>query len=156
MRKYPINSDAAIGRVVAAALLADGALDKSELELLERGHVAEKLGISGECLERVIHEFCDDLDQYGLRNESGMLEVGREAVDRILGEINDPILRRQLLAAIIDIVCADRRLSVSEVDLAAQAMLRWGVSPRDAGYELHPFSPRWPKQFDRAAMGIRL
>lgn len=156
MRKYTENSEEAISRVLAAALLADGSLDKSEIDLMEGHQMAEWLGVSRSTLDRVIHEYCDDLAQYGSRNEAGSLELGRPSIDGMLEEIRDPELQRKLLGAIIEIACADRRLDAGEVDLAAQAMLRWAVSPQDAGYELHPFSPRWPSHFTRASMGISL
>ena len=152
MRKYSIDSEAATGRILAAALLADGALDKSEIDLLDRRELVHQLGIAPETLDRVIHEFCDDLSQYAGRQDCGDLELGRQAIDGMLDEIRDRNRQKTLLNAIIEIACADRRISAGEAALASQAMLRWSISPLDIGYELHPFSPRWPKQFDRASM----
>lgn len=156
MRKYSIDSESARGRVVAAALLADGALDKSELDLLNRQAIVEQLGITHEALDQAIHEFCDDLLQYAQRDDTGDLELGREAIDAMLDEIRDRGLQAKLLRAIIEIATADRQISEGEAVLASQAMLRWSISPEEIGYELHPFSPRWPRNFDRASMGSRL
>jgi uncharacterized tellurite resistance protein B-like protein len=156
MRKYLPNSEEAICRILAAAVMADGALDKSEIDLLDRGRLAEQLGVAHGTLDRVVHEYCDDLQQYGIRNDSGALELGRDAIDGMLGEVSEPALQGKLLAAIIEITCADRKLDVAEVDLTAQATLRWRVSPSDVGYELHAFSMRWPKHFTRASMGVSL
>ncbi|HEY5761687.1 MAG TPA: TerB family tellurite resistance protein [Rhodocyclaceae bacterium] len=156
MRKYSIDSEAATSRILAAALLADGALNKSELDLIDRHYLIDQLGISAETLDRAIHEFCDDMNQYARRDDCGDLDLGRQAIDGILDEIRDRNRQKALLSAIIEIVCADRQVSSGEAALASQAMLRWSISPQDIGYELHPFSPRWPKQFDRASMGVTL
>lgn len=156
MRNYRPNSEEAISRILAAALLADGALDKSEIELLESKQLVAQLGVSGPCLDHVTRDFCEDLIQYGQVTSAGHLELSREAINQILDEIQDVELQKRLLAAILDITFADHNLSHGEVDLASQAMLRWIVSPDHIGYELHPFSPRWPKHFNRASMGSRI
>lgn len=153
MRKYAVDSEAAAGRILAAALLADGALDKSEIDLIHKGHFVDQLGIAPETLDRVIHEFCDDLNQYARRDDSGELDLGRQARDGMLDEIRDRGRQEALLRAIFEIASADGQISAGEAALASQAMLRWSISPERIGYELHPFSPRWPKQFDRASMG---
>lgn len=152
MRKYAIDSEAATSRILAMALLADGALDKSEIDLLDREQLMARLGVSAETLDRVIHEFCDDLWQFARRDDRGELELGSPVIDGLLDEIRDRRRQESLLRAIFDIASADRQISTGEAALASQAMLRWAISPQDLGYELHPFSPRWPKQFDRASM----
>lgn len=156
MRKYAIDSESARARILAAALLADGSLDKSEIDWLDRECLASRLGISAGGLERTIQQFCEDLDQYGLRGESGLPDLGRATIDRMFDEIADPQLRAHLLRAIIEVAVADRRISGGEAAFASQAMLRWQISPEAVGFELHPFSPRWPRAFDRASMGASL
>ena len=58
MRSYPIDSAEAMARIVAVALLADGVLDHSEVEALEKHELRNNLGLPAETLERVLHEFC--------------------------------------------------------------------------------------------------
>ena len=127
MRKYLIDSTQAKARIVAIALLADGALDKSELDLLDRHAIVEWLGISHDDFDQVIHEFCDDMLQYARRNDCGELELGCDAVDSMLDEIHSRDLQKMLLRTILEIVYVDRRLSAGEAALAAQAMRRWRV-----------------------------
>jgi hypothetical protein len=47
-----------MARIVAVALLADGALDHSEVEALEEHELRDNLGLPAATLERVLHEFC--------------------------------------------------------------------------------------------------
>jgi len=67
MRKHLVDSSQAKARIVAAALLADGAIDKSELDVLDRRSVVEQLGKSQDDFDKVVNEFCDDMIQYANR-----------------------------------------------------------------------------------------
>ena len=44
MRQYPTDSPEASARIVALALLADGSIDLSEMESLQRHRIIGKLG----------------------------------------------------------------------------------------------------------------
>lgn len=46
MRHYDINTPEALARIVVAAVLADGGIDKTELDLLDRNDVVRRLGMS--------------------------------------------------------------------------------------------------------------
>ena len=46
MRHYPTNSPEAIGRIIAIALMADGAIDSGELAALEKKGVINKIGLN--------------------------------------------------------------------------------------------------------------
>jgi uncharacterized tellurite resistance protein B-like protein len=144
MRKYLIDSTEAKARIVAIALLADGSLDKSELDLLDRNAILERLGMSDDDFDRVVHDFCDDMLQYAGRNDCGELEIGREAIDLMLDEIGSRDLRKLLLRTIFEIVYADRRLSAGEAVLASQAMCRWHIDLQEIGYAHGRSSRRWP------------
>ncbi|MBP9804010.1 MAG: hypothetical protein KBE22_03760, partial [Candidatus Accumulibacter sp.] len=63
MRNYTTDSPEAMSRVVTLALLADGALDRSELDSLEKHDLLGGLNIHPETLDRVMHDFCNDLMQ---------------------------------------------------------------------------------------------
>lgn len=129
MRKYLIDSSQAKARIVTAALLADGAIDKSELDVLDLHAVVEQLGMSQDGFDKVVHEFCDDMLQYALRGDGGELELGGETIDSMLDEIRSSDLRMELLRTILEVVYADRRLSVGEAFLASRVMNRWNIQP---------------------------
>lgn len=127
MRSYPIDSPQAKARIVALALLADGGLDKSEIECLDRKDIVDSLGIAAETFDTVLHQFCEDVDQYGLRLPNGQLEFVSPAIRQILDEVRQHHLRHALLRTIFDIVLADRNLSLGEAQLTTLAMAHWGI-----------------------------
>ena len=129
MRKYIIDSSQAKARLVTAALLADGGIDKSETDVLGRHAVVEQLGMSQDDFDKVVREFCEDMVQYAGRGEGGELELSGETVDAMLDEIRSRDLRMVLLRTILEIVYADRRLSAGEAFLATRAMKRWNIQP---------------------------
>ena len=149
MRNYLPDSPEARARIVAAALLADGSLDKSELDLLWRHKIVERLGMSYQDFDKVVHEFCDDVNQYALRNENGELEIGPEIIDEMLSEVHRRDYQRSLLKTLLQIVYADRRMSEGEAVLANRAMERWEIDLSDLVKAPNRPGRRWPPQVRR-------
>lgn len=133
MRHYNTDTPETLARIVAAAVLADGGLDKTELQSLEDNAVIQRLGMSTEEFDRVVHEFCEDMQTVSLRDHSGQLALDRETIDQLLSDVRSPNLQISLLGILLDIVSADDRLSSGELTLISQAMTRWGL-------ELHTIS----------------
>ena len=129
MRRYLIDSSQAKARIITAALIADGAIDKSELDVLDRHAIVEQLGMSQDAFGKVVGEFYEDMLQYAGLGDGGELELGGEAIDAMLDEIRSSDLRMQLLRSILEIVYANRRLSAGEAFLASRAMKRWNIQP---------------------------
>lgn len=128
MRNYPIDSPQAKARIIALALLADGGLDKSEIECLESQDIVSRIGITTNAFETVLQEFCQDIDQSGLCGLNGQLRLEHPAIEAMLDEIRQRDVRQALLRAIFSIVHADRNVSLGEAKLTALAMTRWGIS----------------------------
>ncbi|WP_295507853.1 TerB family tellurite resistance protein [Accumulibacter sp.] len=155
MRNYPVDSKEAMARIVALALLADGALDHSEVAALEKHELRENLGLSAETLERVIHEFCNDMMQTARAPNIGQIELDVQLVDHLLDDIQSPELQKKALTAIVDIVNADGSLNPGEAILISQAMSRWGlelqrvthIEVREAQH-LSPIVPAQPQVAD--------
>jgi uncharacterized tellurite resistance protein B-like protein len=156
MRNYATDSHQAKARVIAIALLADGGLDKSELDLLAKHAVVERLGMSHEAFDQVVHEFCDDMSQFAHRNGSGELELGADSINEMLDEIQNPVLRKNLLRAVLEIVYADRRLSTGEAVLVSQAMSRWNINLSDIAQHASRPVRRWPPHVRRTVDAIAL
>ena len=148
MRHYTTDSAEAISRVVALALLADGALDNREIESLSRQEIFERLRIAPTTLDRVIHEFCDDLLQCARAPNVGQIELDRELVDHLLDDIRSPELQQQALGAIVDIVNADGCLNGGEAIVISEAMSLWGLELQRVTHTLvrpaHTSSPALP------------
>jgi uncharacterized tellurite resistance protein B-like protein len=127
MRHYTTDSPEAMSRVVALALLADGALDPREIESLDKQTILDKLGISRGTLDRVIHEFCNDLLQCARAPNVGQIELDRDLVGHLLDDLRTPEMQQQALAAMVDIVNADGCLNSGEAILISEAMSRWDL-----------------------------
>lgn len=127
MRHYTTDSAEAMSRVVALALLADGALDHSELESLKSREIHDRLHITPETLDRVVHEFCNDLLQCAPAPNIGQIELDRELIDHLLDDIRSPEMQKDALGAILDIVNADGCLNGGEAILISEAMNLWGL-----------------------------
>ncbi|MGB8544138.1 MAG: hypothetical protein WCD32_02300, partial [Azonexus sp.] len=127
MRHYPTNSPEALARVVAIAMMADGAIDSSELKSLERHDIINRLGLDHERFDQVFYEYYEDLLSCAHRLPSGQFELDAVNIGLLLDEIRDPLLQKKALRAMLDIVNADRRLTGSEAGLIAQALKHWGI-----------------------------
>ena len=125
MRHYPTDSPEAMTRVVALALMVDGAIDLSELESLQRNEVVNRLGLDHARFDKVIHEFCDDMLAYADRMPYGQYELDPQCISHLLGDIKDPKLQKKVLSVMLDIVNADGNLARSETALVAQAIKHW-------------------------------
>jgi uncharacterized tellurite resistance protein B-like protein len=141
MRHYPTNAPEALARIVAAAVLADGGLDKHEIEALDRCDVVRKLGMSREDFDRVVHDFCDDMQAVSLHDHRGQLVLDRATTDQLLAEIDTPALQIKVLGIVLDIAAADGRLAPSELTLVSQAMTRWGLELHTQSAHLDPLVP---------------
>lgn len=146
MRRYPVNSNEAMSRLIALALLADGGLDRSELAALADCRVLQRLGISESLFHRVTQELCDDLLLYAVGQEYGHLELGPEWIDPLLAEVDDPALQVSVLRAMLSVVDADGWLADGEAVLIARAMALWhydlfAMRARAPGHHAvhHPF-----------------
>jgi len=131
MRHYPSDSPEAKARVVALALLADGAIDLNEIEALERHEVVSRLGLDHPGFDRVVREFCEDMLVSANRGPSGQIELDEDTIDALLADIQDPLTRKRMLRAVLDIVNADGRLADGEAVLVSQAMKSWGLDLYD-------------------------
>jgi uncharacterized tellurite resistance protein B-like protein len=127
MRHYPANAPEALARLVAAALLADGGLDKHELDALDRHDVVQKLGLSRQDFDHIVHAFCEDMQAVSLCDHGGPFVLDRATTDQLLAEVTAPALQIKALRMLLDIAAADDRLAPSELTLVSQAMTRWGL-----------------------------
>lgn len=150
MRNYSIDSPQAMARIVALALMADGAIDPSELKLIERPDIAARLGFDQHCLNTVVHEFCEDMLGSSLRGPSGQLELDAQTVAQLLQGVQNPALQQNLLRAILDIVHADNRLAGGEATLVSQAMNCWGFDLHEVLETPKPHRRRWSFQSRQA------
>ena len=127
MRHYPNNSPEAAARIVVLALIADGTVDRSETQLLERQGTIHRLGLDLEQFDKIFYEFSEDSLTKAHRHLSGQLELDAKSINELLDEISDPALQKKILRLMLDIVNADRRLTAGEASLIAQALRNWDI-----------------------------
>lgn len=132
MRHYPANSPEAAGRLLALALLADGAIDPAELAVLQRQEILERLGLSAKQFDTLIHEFCEDLLASAHRSPCGNLELGCQSLRHLFADVRDRRLQRELLRAMLAIVHADVRLGEGEATLLMLATESWDMQLYEA------------------------
>ena len=151
MRHYPSDSPEAMGRLVALTLMADGAIDASELKLLDSKQTIRRLGLNDTHFDQLIHELCNDMLTSAHRNPAGQLELDAPSIDHLLAEVKNPLLQKQVLRTMLDIVNADRKLSGSEAVLVAEAMKYWEIELYEVSdYSLHQSSGRAQRQNEHA------
>jgi uncharacterized membrane protein YebE (DUF533 family) len=143
MRSYHVDSKEAMSRVVVLALLADGAIDPVELKLLERPEIISRMGFDEACLTKVIQEFCEDLETFGVSPRVGGLGLDVAAIDQLLGEVQSPRLQANLLRAMLDVVHANGHLTGGEAVVIAQAMSLWGLDLSDEQPSRQAQERRW-------------
>lgn len=127
MRNHPVNSPQAAARILALALLADGHLGKSEIDVLDRLNAHGQLGLSRSDLHAVIHGFCEDLLASGGLSWADACRVDPGTLASLLDEITDPALRLRVLQLCVQVVEADRHVSEDEAWLLVTAVEQWNL-----------------------------
>lgn len=149
MRHYPTDSPEALTRVVALALLADGAVDPGELDVFKNSPCCFRMGIDPCRFEQIVDEFCDDLVACGNRKASGRYDLTEDCIRGLLKEVDDPVLRRQALCLMQEIINADGVVVHEETALIALVADCWKLGYRAA--RSAPVSrPNWQAQYRRS------
>lgn len=130
MRSYPRNSPEAAGRIVALVLMSDGHVCRSEIEVLERLGVHQRLGLREGAIPRLVQELCEDL-LCGLCATCSLIDgVDDAMLASFMAEVDDPALRAQVVDIAEAICAADQHLADAEVTVIAAARRHWGLVER--------------------------
>ena len=127
MRTYPCNSPQAAARIVALTVLADGDIDKTEIDLLDRLAVHEQLGLDRQEFQALLDSLCEDLLSSGQLQWADACPVDDRTLADLMGEIEDPLLRRKLLRLCIEIAEADAMVADGESIVLTAAVEHWGL-----------------------------
>ncbi len=139
MRNYPRNSPQAAARIVALTLLADGHIDKAEIDTLDRVDTALTLGLSRRELESVLQTFCEDLLSAAHLTWADTCRVDPTTLAQLMAEIDDPALQQRLLDLCLAIADADAHLAEGEAIVIEGACQHWGLHPGSRRQqEAHP------------------
>lgn len=127
MRTYPCNSPQAAARIVALTVVADGDIGKTELDLLDRLSAHGQLGLARQELHAVLDSFCEDLLSSEQLQWADACPVDDRTLAGLMGEIEDPALRRKLLRLCIDIAEVDGQVAEGESIVLTAAIEHWGL-----------------------------
>ena len=87
----------------------------------------ELLGNSRAVLLEVMQDFCQDIQIYGQHQWSDTHCLDERTIRSFMAEIDDPLLRRDLLRLCAAVIEADRQVSESESLLLGAAVESWGM-----------------------------
>jgi hypothetical protein len=127
MRAYPLNSPEAAGRIVALAMLADGDLSKSELDVLDRLDATRQLGLPIAGMHAVVQEFCDDLLTDAQTSWADACRIDARTLAGMMAEVDDPELRARVLQLCAAVVEADEQVHDGEAMVLVAAVEHWGM-----------------------------
>lgn len=133
MRTYAINSHKAISRLLALAMIVDGRLAPQELKALHHSGLLRRLEVSEDIFDDTAGELCQDLlasTNARQADEAGAaVELDPATIDRLLGEVDSPLLRVLVLQGMLDIVRADKVIDHRERRLLRRATHAWMPAP---------------------------
>lgn len=136
MRSYPNNSPQAAARIVALAMLADGALSKAELDVLDRLGAPEQLGLQSEEFHVVAHALCEDLLSAAHLTWADACRVDPRALAGMMAEVDDPRLRLKVMRLCVSLAEADGHVAEGESIMLVAAVEHWGLHRVMLGQEL--------------------
>jgi uncharacterized tellurite resistance protein B-like protein len=128
MRNYPRNSPQAATRILALAMLADGHACSAELAVFERLQMHVELGLPRDELQAVMQAFCEDrlACAAGLSWLDVCLMEGGP-LEQVLQEVDEPALKRKVMALCLNLVAADRQVTPQEALLLVAMGRQWDM-----------------------------
>lgn len=129
MRTYPTNSPEAAARIVALAMLADGNLCKTEMDMLERIGAHSQLGLTQKQLHGVMHTLCEDLLATSHGDWESACRVSPATITSLMHEIDDAELRSKVLRLCALVIAADELVTENESRILSAAVDQWRQPP---------------------------
>lgn len=126
-RHYARNSPHAAARIVALALISNGAVTVAELAALASIRAHEQLGLTRLQWHDVIDELCADLLQAA--TPSADCYIGSASIENLLDDVSDVPLQRLVLRLCTAVVNADRQIDEAESVILRAAIDSWGLHP---------------------------
>ncbi len=127
MRSYPVNSPQAAARIVALMVVADGDMGHPEIEWLDRLAVHQQLSMARHELHGVLDTFCEDLLSSDQLRWADVCPVDERTLAGLMGEIEDPALRRRLLRLCVELAEVDAKVHEGESVVLLAAVEHWGL-----------------------------
>lgn len=132
MRSYPTDSPQAAARLLAMALVADGNYSLTEIRALDRLQASQRLGLKPTVLKDVLDTFCEDLLCAAGGRWTGSADMDETVRQQMLGEVQQPALRAQVVELCQAIVQADGHEAEGEAALLDTLIRSWRQWPHTA------------------------
>jgi uncharacterized tellurite resistance protein B-like protein len=126
VRSYEKNSPEAMARIIALILLADADLDDTEVDMLDRLGVYERLGVSRTTFIRVMKEYFEDLLTDDAGERIRLLEPKR--LDVVLDAVDDETKRLHLAAIMLNLISADGDMNDAELATYRHVLFHWNLT----------------------------
>lgn len=127
MRQYAKNSPQAAARIIALTLVADGDVGQAELALLDELAVHRQLGLDRDAMHAVIDTFCEDLLSSKQLAWADACPVDEYTLAELMGEIDDPALRRKVLGLCVNLAEIDSIVAEGESIVLIAAVAHWNL-----------------------------
>jgi tellurite resistance protein len=124
MRTYRRNSPQAAARIVALMLIADGHVCSSEEQVLEKLNITRELGLDPAEFTRIVQALCEDQAIAHLPSPEN-IHADRAAVETLVADIDDPILRDRTIRLCMAVALADNHLADGELVTLAAILNAW-------------------------------
>lgn len=126
LTEYPVDSPAAMLRVIAMFVLCDGDSADREMEPLEELGVFGMLDADPELFATVLDTYCDDLIAHaGSSRRVALVDPGW--VDAVLEAVQDPERRRLLTQILLVLARVDGRFADIELAVVQRVLGRWEI-----------------------------
>lgn len=157
-RAFSNQPDREAAGFIVLALLCDGELRKSELDLLERMQVYERLGMSATEFFAFAESYCEDLRQRSPRDPHDyFLRVDATTLGDLLRSVEGFDRRLEIAALVFEVIRADGRVHIGESLLIWQMLDLWHLRLADVAIGAAMVLPRRrvdlraPRVFRRSA-----
>ncbi len=127
MRTYPKNSPQAAARIVALTLIADGDIGEAELALLDDLAAHRQIGLPRDAMHAIFDTFCADLLSSNQLAYGHACPVDEFVLEELMGEIDDPALRRKVLDLCVKLAEVDDHVAEGESIVLIAAVAHWGL-----------------------------
>jgi hypothetical protein len=126
---YPRNSPQAAARLLALSMIADGNVCRSEVDAVRLLGAEAELGLPPGGLGRILQSLCEDLLYCAQSNGSLNSCIDDPLLESLLGDVDDPVLQRKVIAAVTGAVAADGHLSDGEQHVLDAMRRCWKLHP---------------------------
>ena len=127
MRSYSANSPQAAARIVDLTLVADGDTGDAEIKWLDQLAVHQQLGMPRQELHALLDILCEDLLSSGQLTWADTCPVDERTLADVMGEIQDPALRLELVRLCVELAESDAHVAEGESTVLVAAVEHWGL-----------------------------